>query len=215
MNTKQYNKLPKQVNDAIAQFTQSSCLLVPKYASNNSAKGNCHYNVREQVQLHGGKIINGWLLHRNSMLINMGNWHWSFHSVWQNSKGELYDITYDPNNTRDFSTFIPDANRTIDLVAGVSYNDIAIFEHNAVTEPFMQAYSLNYGEVYWTSSSQFIPSSAFGGQYRLLRPEFAHNYALLEQKYGLKVVNGKLVSLNQTDNVPVSLFFEYSLSSRR
>ena len=214
MNTKQYTKLPKQVNDAITQLAQSNCLLVPKRSVSNNAANNCHYNVREQVQQHGGKIVNGWLLNRSPALINIGQWHWAFHSVWQTEDGELYDITYDPNNTREFSTFVPDATRTVDLTDGTSYNDVAIMERKSVNEPFMQYSGLNYGEAYWTSARQYLPISTFDGQYRLLRPEFAHNYVQLERDYGIKVVNGRLSSPRNTTHVPASMLFKYSLSLR-
>lgn len=54
-----------------------------------SLPSECFPNVRKMVREHGGKQVNGWAI-----------WQWAnilveaeAHSVWQNQKGELMDIT--------------------------------------------------------------------------------------------------------------------------
>lgn len=49
---------------------------------------DCTENVAQQVKKHGGKAIYGWRIWQSDQLIEA-----EFHAVWENTKGELMDIT--------------------------------------------------------------------------------------------------------------------------
>lgn len=56
--------------------------------TSDSKSLDCTENVNRQVQKSGGKSIFGWRVWKSKNLIEA-----EFHSVWENNKGELIDIT--------------------------------------------------------------------------------------------------------------------------
>lgn len=221
MNTKPYtDKLPSPIRSAMKNFVKNECVLVKqKLDTANNQALNCHYNVKKQVEEHGGKVVNGWLLNKESRLVSNGVWYWTFHSLWQANDKQIYDITIDKHNAREFSTFWYDNNRTIDLTDGISYNDIVIFDSKQPIDAFtgMCDVDVTDSKVYWTltTMSRIRDTAEYDGQYRFLRPEFPNNYEFLREKYSVEVVNGKLKSTTGQQNVHPNFLFEFNVSARR
>lgn len=219
INVKPYHgKLPKIVGGAIKEFSGAECILLKKKLDTRNNKAlNCHYNVNHQVAEQGGKCINGWLLSKNSKLLGYGLWHWSYHSAWLNNSGEFFDITIDKNNTREFSTFVPDYTRTIDLKNGVSYNDIVIFENTPIVEHYTEGmgFKVDLGTVYWILNNLSVirKTNDYNGIYRYLRPEFPENAKRLETDYNMVIKDGKLTSLAGEEHIHRNMLFEYSISN--
>ena len=195
-------------------FAQGECVLVKKdLATPNNRALNCHYNVKAQIELCGGKVVNGWLLDRTPNLLNNGVWHWSFHSIWETNDGNWFDPTIDKHNSREYSTFWPDTNRALNLEEGYAYNDIVIFESEHAVNLFGSlSTGVVTGEVFWAARNFALLKhhSEHSGRYRFLRPEFPNNYAKLERDYGLTVVNGCLHGTTH-QTAPIGLFFDYSV----
>lgn len=221
MNTTTYSKLPSLVNNAMQDFAKSECVLVKKISSQYSKPLNCHLNVASQIKEFGGKVVNGWLLNKSSKLIGMDMWCFSFHSIWETDSGEWFDITVDTKNAREFSTFFADNNnRKIDLVNGVSYNDIVIFNNESPTNALKNGNSpyLKYGEVFWTASNMSIfkalPES--NGEYRFLRKEYPNNFKLLEKQYKIKYVDGCITTTDGATHISqyVAMDFSVNLNAR-
>lgn len=221
MNTKPYtDKLPQSIRSAMKSFAKNECVLVKqKLDTANNQALNCHYNVKKQIDERGGKVVNGWLLNKENRLISNGVWYWTFHSLWQANDSQIYDITIDKHNAREYSTFWIDDSKDIDLVNGISYNDIVIFDSmrsaNAFTGYCEEA--VVEGKVYWTltTMAQLRTTNTYDGQYRFLRTEFPNNYEFLKEKYNVEVVNGKLKSLTGEQNVHPNFLFEFNVSARR
>ena len=221
-NTLAYDKLPAVVNEGITSLTGNSPLLVKqKLDTPNNKPLNCHYNVANQIESFGGTLLNGWLLTKKSSLVNRGIWRWTYHSVWLKTHEECYDITKDKENSRDYSTFVPDKNRKINLKVGITYNDILIIENQELADAYNETGIYNFevkvGVAYWVlpDMSRIRDTKSFDGKYRLIRPEFPHNSKMLEEHYDLKIINGKLVSNTGTQEVNSNMLFEYSLSGGR
>jgi hypothetical protein len=216
-NTKSYQeKLPKIVGENIRKFTGNECVLVKKKLdTSNNQPLNCHNNVDIQVKSYGGTCINGWLLSKVAALTNIGLWRWTYHSIWQTETGEIYDITKDTINTRDYSPFVLDNNRKIDLINGISYNDIVIFEKEDLAQHYADGMKIevNTGEIFWILSdlTQIRESKIYNGQYRYIRPEFPANYKQLEIDFQVTVKDGKLSSLTGNDIADPKMLFEYSI----
>ncbi len=219
LNIKQYDKLPATVVNAMKEFSYGDCALVAKKldTANNKAL-NCHYNVEAQVKEFGGKAINGWLLSRTPTLINNNLYYWSFHSLWQKNNDEIYDITIDKHNARDFSTFWFDKDRTINLQDGVSYNDIVVFENKSIVSRYSGICEdiINFGKVYWTLTTmdRIRATDNYNGEYRFIRKEFPKNAELLLEKYNLAIVDGRLNKMDDSDGVHPNCLFEFSLNAR-
>ena len=218
-NTKPYNdKLPKAIRDGINNFTGNEAILVKqKLDTEFNRPLNCHYNVYNYIKANGGELVNGWLLSRKTNLINDGIWHWSYHSILKTSNTEYFDITKDNKNSRDYSTFVPDYNRKIDLKEGISYNDILILEHKHLTDQFNEIYNFEIldSTAYWVLNnlSRIRETSEYNGQYRFLRSEFPNNTKVLEERYRVTVVDGKLKHLDGNDEVDSNMMFEFNISS--
>lgn len=203
----------------MAGFTKSDCILVRKISSPNSKPLNCHLNLAEQIKQLGGKVVNGWLLNRNSQLIGMDLWIFTFHSLWETDNGDLFDITTDKNNGRDCSTFFIDkASRKIDLTEGVSFNDVVVFNNTSANNALKDSANpyFRYGEVYWTASNMtlFKTLSESNGEYRFLREEYPHNYKLLEKKYKLSYKNGVLNLNGGGTHISAYVAFDFSVNLR-
>ncbi len=221
-NTLPYDKLPALVNNGIKSLTGNNPLLVKqKLDTPNNKPLNCHYNVANQIESFGGSLLNGWLLTKKSSLVNRGIWRWTYHSVWLKTHEECYDITKDKENSRDYSTFVPDNNRKINLKVGITYNDILIIENQEFADAYNQTgiydFEVKVGVAYWVlpDISRIRETKSFDGKYRLIRPEFPINSKMLEEQYDLKIINGKLVSNTGTQEVNSNMLFEFSLSGGR
>lgn len=219
-NTLPYNKLPSLVHEAIKLHTKSSPLLVKqKLDTPNKLPLNCHTNVAKQIEDFGGSLLNGWLLTRKSKLINNGVWRWTYHSVWLKSNDECYDITKDNDNSREYSTFVPDFERNIDLKEGVTYNDIVILDSQDIVDGYNNTgiydFEVKIGVAYWVLAdlSRIRDTNSYNGQYRLIREEYPKNAKKLEDEYDLKIIDGKLVSNTGKQEVNSNMLFEYSLHS--
>ena len=221
MNTKPYtDKLPQSIRSAMKSFARNECVLVKqKLDTANNQPLNCHYNVKNQIDERGGKVVNGWLLNKENRLISNGIWYWTFHSLWQANDNQIYDITIDKHNTREYSTFWIDDSKDIDLVNGISYNDIVIFDSKRSANTFTGycEEAIVEATVYWTltTMAQLRTTNAYDGQYRFLRAEFPNNYEFLKEKYNVEVVNGKLKSLIGEQNIHPNFLFEFNVSARR
>lgn len=218
MNTKPYShRLTKAVVEAMRDFTKGECLLVQRDRNTPHCKPmNCHLNVQAQIASFGGRTINGWLLDRSPTFQRIGASHWSFHSIWEAPNGDWLDPTIDRNNNREYSTFWPDHDRRINLVEGLSYNDIVIFESKRALDLLdLSSQSIEPQRVYWTARgfSMFRSHRDHSGRYRYLRDEFPHNLARLKDDYGVRLVNGKLIRDGEGDGfVSSEIFFDYSVS---
>jgi len=220
-NTQPYDKLPIIVNNGIKSHTGNNPLLVKqKLDTPNKEPLNCHINVAKQIEEFGGSLLNGWLLTKKSSLIDKGMWRWTYHSVWMKNHDECYDITKDKDNSREYSTFVPDINRKINLKVGISYNDILIIENTALVERMNETgiydFTIKEGVAYWMlpDLSRVRDTKSYDGKYRLIRPEYPVNTQMLEEKYDLKIVNGKLKSNTGSQDVNPNMLFEFSLHSR-
>ena len=139
--------------------------------------------------------------------------------MWKKSDTEYFDITKDKNNSREFSTFVPDTGRIVNLTDGVSFNDILILEHKHLTDQFNEVYDFNVkeGVAYWVLSNftRIRNTTEYDGQYRFLRPEFPNNTIELENRYKVTVVDGKLKDMEGNDDAEVNanMLFEFNVSS--
>ena len=220
-NTLPYDKLPTVVYNGIKSHTGNNPLLVKqKLDTPNKKPLNCHINVEKQIEQFGGSLLNGWLLTKKSSLINNGIWRWTYHSVWLKTHEECYDITKDNHNSRDFSTFVPDNSRKINLKVGITYNDILIIENqelaNQYNETGIYDFEVKTEVAYWVlpDLSRIRDTKSYDGKYRLIRPEYPLNSKMLEEQYDLKIINGKLVSNTGSQEVNSNMLFEFSLNSR-
>ena len=219
LNIIKYDKLPITVLSAMKDLSSDDCALVVKKldTANNKAL-NCHYNVDAQVKEFGGKAVNGWLLSRTPTLINNNLYYWTFHSLWQKNDDEIYDITIDKHNARDFSTFWFDNDRRINLTDGVSYNDIVIFENKSIISRYSGICEdvISAGKVFWTLTTmdRIRSTDSYNGEYRFIRSEFPNNSKLLLEKYNLAIVDGRLKRMDGSDGVHPNCLFEFSLNAR-
>lgn len=193
--TKQYSsKLPSSVNDVLWKFSGNYCLAVKRLGETlglNQSEGNCHLNVLEHVAAYGGKMVNGWLLAKNSRLNKCGVWLWSFHSVWQTDDGLLVDVTKDDLYKGEKRTiFLRDNARRFYPSEGISHNNIVVFENWRISKHFSENVktSLRPNKVYWTNENLAIvkPLEEHTGQYRLLKG-YPKNQQLLVEQYGAVV----------------------------
>ena len=145
-------------------------------------------------------------------------YYWTFHSLWQKNDDEIYDITIDKHNARDFSTFWFDNDRKINLTDGVSYNDIVIFENKSIISRYRGICEdvINFGKVFWTLTTmdRIRSSDNYNGEYRFIRAEFPNNADLLLKQYKLAIVDGKLTATDGSDGVHPNCLFEFSLNAR-
>ncbi len=209
-NTKSYAGLPVNVATAMADFAGNSCVKVKKITVAGYKALNCHFNVAKHIEKNGGKVVNGWLLTRNAGFFEQGVWHFSFHSIWEDVNGDWFDVTPDNNNQREFSAFVPDAERAIDLVAGVAFNDCVYFTKSSVV-PYVTGAPVE--KLVWSYSQlQCFASLDCDGTYKFVSPEYPHNYVHLKEDYGIEIIEGSLVSCAGSNEVPAIIAFDYSFS---
>ena len=101
---------PSKVTDKIMELcvgivADTDPVYIPVSVMEWSMPKECFPNVQRMVQEHGGKQINGWAI-----------WQWAnilveaeAHSVWENSEGQLIDITPHDNGEREI-LFLRDDN---------------------------------------------------------------------------------------------------------
>lgn len=220
-NAKNYSdKLPKTIRQPLQQFAGNDCLLVKRWNDDfglERREGNCHSNVKGYVSAFGGEVVNGWLLCRNKYMMKVGMWVWSFHSIWLTDEKELLDVTEDRNYiTNAFSTFIPDATRCVDLEEGINYNNISIFEDEAFAKHYGDSIGveIHAGIVYWISDDlmRIKELSQHSGQYRWLNDEYKNNQTMLYQKYGIAIVDDKIVKTDAAnDKLSADVLFDFGL----
>ena len=220
LNLKRYNdKIPSSIKIAMEQFTGNNCFLVPRDIAKSkgmNSQGNCHSNVASFIQANSGTYQRGWLLARNRKLISMGIYVWTFHTVWISNESKVLDIT-DDENYKDvpYSTVWFDDIRGPDLVNGVNYNNVIIYETEAIAAMFSSVIgkTINAGELYWTTSkmNRVLPISEHNGQYRWIDDKWSNNRLLIEQQYDCRIEGGRLVgkSANELDE---SIFFNFGIS---
>ena len=77
-------------------------------------------------------------------------------------------------------------------------------------------FTIKEGVAYWMlpDLSRVRDTKSYDGKYRLIRPEYPVNTQMLEEKYDLKIVNGKLKSNTGSQDVNPNMLFEFSLHSR-
>jgi hypothetical protein len=221
-NSKIYTeKLPKNIREPLKQFARNDCLLVKKCIQDvglENRQGNCHINVKGYVDALGGEMVNGWLLNRDKRFINQGIWCWSFHSVWLTHENLLVDVTDDKNyQTNAFTTFTPDTNRKFNLEEGINFNNIVIFDNEALAKNWGNyiGKDLKVGVIYWASADmlRLKDLTEHTGQYRLLHKGYTHNHTMLYEKYGIAIVDNKVIQLDAAnDKVHADVLFDFSLS---
>ncbi|MEI7532561.1 MAG: hypothetical protein WCK52_11595 [Betaproteobacteria bacterium] len=217
-----YNsKLPPKILQPLLEFSQSNeCFLIPRNLDRSvfNTEFECHGNVSAQVKTESGKQIFGWALVRNKKLFRKGIWVFSFHSVWLCPEGHLIDITIDMENPEDFTVFIPDSTRSVDLVKGITYHDLFITEEFAPVAPKLVAkYNLRPHKLYWSLNNltgfQSLESS--NGQAYLLNGLYLENEEKLFQEYSVKVVNGELISSIKENRDLTKMHYEYLLNLKK
>lgn len=214
-----YNdKLPHSVKTAMEQFTGNDCYLVPRDTTRLkgiSTHGNCHENVASFIHNQSGNYQRGWLLGRNRKLISMGIYVWTFHTVWLPNESSAIDVTDDVNyKDAAYSTVWYDNIREPDLVNGVSYNNIIIYEKPAIAAMFssVMGKTINAGEIYWTTSkmNRVLPLSEHNGQYRWIDGRWSSNRELIEQQYGCRVDGNRLIG-KQPKELDEKIFFDFGV----
>ena len=211
-------KIPKSVRLPLQQFSGTECLLIKRDIKSNgdSLANNCHVNVARHCEnFPGTKSVNGWLLQNANKLISSGIWVWSFHSVCLRDDGELVDITESSYYAgKPFSTFWPDASRTADLISGTNYNNIVVFENQAMADVVGEAarLPLNTGEIYWTTRDlrEYRRLNEHSGKYKWLLEKYAENIKQFEESNNVKLVDGKIVPSNPNSDVPNDIRFDWS-----
>lgn len=221
-NAKNYtDKLPKTIRQPLQQFAENDCLLVKRWSDDSgleTKQGNCHINVKGYVDALGGKMVNGWLLCRDNKLMNVGVWVWSFHSVWLTKENELLDVTDDERYKNNaFTTFIPDEARKVNLDEGINYNNIVIFDNEAIAKHYGNSIGVEIkpGVIYWISDDMLRVKelTQHSGQYRWLHDEYKHNHSLLLQKYGIAIIDDRMVKTGAAnDRISADLLFDFSLN---
>lgn len=218
-----YNeKIPSFVLSPMLEFTQSDCLLVKKRRRGATSKGrigNCHVNVQSWVDKIGGECVSGWLLNRENRFIKKGTWIWSFHSVWLTPEKKLVDVTMDPTyQNNEFITFWPDKERKAEWKIGKNYNNIVIFQDADIAKRNLTESVVNpsSGVIYWvTPNLQNLRTiKQHDGIYRHIKKEFPDNIKFMEEKYGLTLSAGQLISLNRKVSYSSELLFDTSLHLR-
>lgn len=219
------DKLTPSLNTLLTSFAGSECLMVRKIKDKDSIKGkagNCHINVKQYVDKHGGSSVSGWLLNRIPRLIERGMYVWSFHSVWLKPDGKLVDVTDDKHYVgRDKTIFIPDTVRVPDLVEGLSYNNFLVFTERAFAEHYGNSIGKQVitNTIYWCDSvmTRLIGLDEHSGVYRLLSSEYPNNEKRMCDEYELDIVDGRPVPRPGSKfqhAVPTNMIFDYSISTR-
>jgi hypothetical protein len=221
-NAKNYSdKLPKTIRQPLQQFAGNDCLLVKRWSDDfglEAKEGNCHFNVKGYIDALGGEMVNGWLLCRSKQMMKVGMWVWSFHSVWLTDENELLDVTEDEQYKNNaFTTFLPDVARKVDLDEGINYNNIVIFENEAFAKHYGNSIGVDVkaGVVYWMSEDmmRLKELTEHSGQYRWLHKGYIHNHSMLYEKYGIAIVDDRVVKLDAAnDNLSADVLFDFSLS---
>lgn len=221
MAVKYNHKIPSSVRNAMETFTSHDCFLIRnkrELSPDNSLAGNCHFNVEKYVGRLGGKRLSGWLLTRDVKLINHGIWVWAFHSVWEQSNSEIFDVTDDELYQDSESTTVwLDDKRDIDLVEGLNFNNIVVIEKSDVAKLLYTVTGSNIvaGEIYWTNQKMdvMLPLGEHSGIYRWLDPRFPKNIELFEKEHNCRIEGGRIRSVGRSnDLISKRALFDYGIA---
>lgn len=216
------DKLPPNIVDALKEFSGNECYLIKRDVDRKSvlcAPNNCHKNVNKRIEKYGGEMVNGWLLSRNPMFLEMGIWAWTYHSVWVTPKQKIVDVTDNKDYVNlPLSTFIPDNKRLVDISNGIAYNTIVIFDNSRVANKLEIASgedrNLTEGVVYWTTNSikHFRELDEHSGAYKLIRREYPQNLKELQEKYRCKIEGNRLLPIDDyVPSIKSDIFFDFSI----
>jgi len=98
------NEIPTYIRNFCKEISDQDPIIVPLKPLPDAPIIECFNIVREHIELHGGKQINGWCIHVwRRVLIEA-----EFHCVWENTKGELIDLTPKKNEKESSIVFVPD-----------------------------------------------------------------------------------------------------------
>lgn len=218
------DKLPASLNDVLKSFANGECVMVRKAKDKDKfigKAGNCHVNVKNCIDKHGGNSISGWLLNRDQLRSERGMYVWSFHSVWQKPDGKLLDVTEDRHYVgRDKTIFVPDANRKPDLVKGSAYNNFIVFTDLAFANYYGNSVGKNLipNKVYWSNNTMqhLLSEDEHSGEY-LLIINYPDNYKNMCDEYQVDYIDGKFVKRDSSDvsgGLPIKILFDYNLKNR-
>lgn len=162
-------------------FTEDSVQTVPVIIKNHSVANACFKNVDEQVQLHGGLAIRGWLLsHTIQSKLFRCFVEAIPYAVWLDEEDNLIDVTPHPDNHIK-STFIVDPTRPygvrVDNVR-VAYKD----KDNEYIKRFFRLKSIVF-EFMTTCEEQNQGGTQFNNEQSLLYKELVQREVELERLY--------------------------------
>jgi len=214
------HKIPPKVRSAMCAFTGSDCLLVEHRQKGKTGSGkklNCHRNVKHWVEKLGGEQIYGWVLTRNRDLLNRGAYIWIFHSIWKTPENKLADVTMNPlYDNLDLITFWTDSNRSMNWNELISYNNVEVYENNAIAEHVsnIMKYSIAPGKVYWGNNGLYMTLEEDDGTYKIVtearEQELTARFGVRIEKEGdkLKFVGAENLSAEQKKE----MLMKYGLS---
>lgn len=191
MKVKRYvGSIPANVSKAMGRFAGGVLASVDRIASDAALQqGSCHPNVAEWVEDNGGKAVTGWLLVKKSSFISRGIWVWVFHTVWQDKKGNLFDITYQGElHDVEKSIFWIDISRKPNLKEGLTFNNVVVVDGSAFAKQYgdLNNMEINAGELYWAAPDMKLlkPLKMHGGMYRWLNLKYCDNIKIFEKITG-------------------------------
>lgn len=115
----------QQINSFLTSISKSSLQLVRNDNKNalGSEARNCHSNVQQFVEKHGGEAIYGWIILPGEARFgeNLKGSTWAiFHCNWRSPSNDLANITLPFDGTYQF--FLPDPNRAYNFDKDEGYN---------------------------------------------------------------------------------------------
>ena len=216
MKVKRYvGSIPANVSKAMGRFAGGVLASVDRIASDDALQqGSCHPNVAEWIEDNGGKAVTGWLLVKKSSFISRGIWVWVFHTVWQDKKGNLIDITSQGElHDVEKSIFWIDISRKPDLKEGLTFNNIMVVDGSAFAKQCgdLNNMEINAGELYWVAPDMKLlkPLKMHGGMYRWLNFKYCDNIKLFEKITGFSFHDYIKFANKKIDK---ELVFDFSLN---
>ncbi|BAO32618.1 TPA: hypothetical protein ACGD8A_001182 [Serratia marcescens] len=138
-----------------------------------ATEGRCYWNVIDHVAIHGGKLIQGWMVEWSpEVLISIMH-----HGVWQKEDGSLLDITK--------ATLTQSANKTTFVPSGdiVNPNGITFIprrylalKDDYLLNKFIKLYQINFNAMrnFKLEMLHEKRASFFNGEFRYLQDAPAH-----------------------------------------
>jgi hypothetical protein len=200
------DKLQKQHRDALKKLSDGEIYWCERRLEGKTGSGTqaqCHTNVQYWVDKIGGSRVDGWAYNENKFWISKNIHIWYWHSLWLTPENRLVDVTVNEQlGERNKLTFLTDEHRETDVVEGIGYNNIVIIGDAKLLGQINTTNGTEHEQ--WTafwSDSQIKHTEGldeFDGRYRWFAEEYVENNAkLLEQKYDVKVEDGKLTGNKQ------------------